>query len=109
MTDAQLKALINQGVANALAACDADRSRNGEDSHDSGTCELALMCARMFPEESDKIKSATSETGLAIWPVTVGVLQIPILLTTKRAPGQVRKLLALSAEPKNISRGSVQS
>ncbi|GJS96163.1 putative reverse transcriptase domain-containing protein [Tanacetum coccineum] len=37
MTDAQLKALIDQGIANALAARDADRSRNGEDSHDSGT------------------------------------------------------------------------
>ncbi|GJW72151.1 retrovirus-related pol polyprotein from transposon TNT 1-94 [Tanacetum coccineum] len=36
MTDAQLKALIDQGVANALAACDIERSRNGEDSHDSG-------------------------------------------------------------------------
>nr|GEY23133.1 hypothetical protein [Tanacetum cinerariifolium] len=34
--DAQLKALIDQGVANALAASDADRSRNGEDSHVSG-------------------------------------------------------------------------
>ncbi|GKG30862.1 hypothetical protein Tco_0423350, partial [Tanacetum coccineum] len=37
ITDAHLKALIDQGVANALAACDADRRRNGEDSHDSGT------------------------------------------------------------------------
>ncbi|GJV16672.1 putative reverse transcriptase domain-containing protein [Tanacetum coccineum] len=37
MTDAQLKALIDQGVADALAARDADRSRNGEDNHDSGT------------------------------------------------------------------------
>ncbi|GJT86697.1 hypothetical protein Tco_1068414 [Tanacetum coccineum] len=37
VTNAQLKALIDQGVANALAAHDADRSRNGEDSHDSGT------------------------------------------------------------------------
>ncbi|GJS66623.1 reverse transcriptase domain-containing protein, partial [Tanacetum coccineum] len=37
VTDAQLKALIDQGVANALAASDADKSRNGEDSHDSGT------------------------------------------------------------------------
>nr|GEX43182.1 hypothetical protein [Tanacetum cinerariifolium] len=36
VTDAQLKALIDQGVANALAARDADRSRNGKDSHDSG-------------------------------------------------------------------------
>ncbi|GJY15672.1 putative reverse transcriptase domain-containing protein [Tanacetum coccineum] len=37
MTDAQLKDLIDQGVSDALAARDADRSRNGEDSHDSGT------------------------------------------------------------------------
>ncbi|GJT50961.1 hypothetical protein Tco_0977118 [Tanacetum coccineum] len=36
-TDAQLKALIYQGIANALAARDADRSQNGEDNHDSGT------------------------------------------------------------------------
>nr|GEX24505.1 hypothetical protein [Tanacetum cinerariifolium] len=35
MTDAQLKALIELGIANALAARDADRSRNGKDSHDS--------------------------------------------------------------------------
>ncbi|GJX65959.1 putative reverse transcriptase domain-containing protein [Tanacetum coccineum] len=34
---ARSEALINQGVANALAARDADRSRNGKDSHDSGT------------------------------------------------------------------------
>ncbi|GKD92560.1 putative reverse transcriptase domain-containing protein [Tanacetum coccineum] len=37
VTDARLKALIYQGVANALATRDADRSRNGKDSHDSGT------------------------------------------------------------------------
>ncbi|GKE03411.1 putative reverse transcriptase domain-containing protein, partial [Tanacetum coccineum] len=37
MTDAQLKALIAQGVADALAERDADRSRNGNDNHDSGT------------------------------------------------------------------------
>ncbi|GJY32730.1 putative reverse transcriptase domain-containing protein [Tanacetum coccineum] len=38
MTDAQLKALIAQGVANALAEIEANRtSRNGDDSHDSGT------------------------------------------------------------------------
>ncbi|GJU19647.1 reverse transcriptase domain-containing protein [Tanacetum coccineum] len=37
VTDAQLKALIDQGVADALAARDADRSRNGKDNHDSGT------------------------------------------------------------------------
>ncbi|GJU03331.1 hypothetical protein Tco_1113669 [Tanacetum coccineum] len=113
VTDEQLKRLIDQGVADALAARDADRSRIGEDIHDSGTgvrrqapltrectypdfmkCkplyfkgtegvwnshvktvghdvsyamtwttekeddrqELALMYARIFPEESDKIE-----------------------------------------------------
>ncbi|GKD49716.1 hypothetical protein Tco_1278692 [Tanacetum coccineum] len=37
VTDAQLKALIDQGVADALAARDADRSMNGDDIHNSGT------------------------------------------------------------------------
>ncbi|GJU47320.1 hypothetical protein Tco_1204586 [Tanacetum coccineum] len=37
VTDEQLKRLIDQGVADALAARDADRSRNSEDNHDSGT------------------------------------------------------------------------
>ncbi|GJX11002.1 reverse transcriptase domain-containing protein [Tanacetum coccineum] len=37
VTDAQLKELIDQGVADALAERDADRSRNDDDSHDSGT------------------------------------------------------------------------
>ncbi|GKB58007.1 reverse transcriptase domain-containing protein [Tanacetum coccineum] len=37
MTDAQIKALISQGVADALAEHEANRSRNGDDNHDSGT------------------------------------------------------------------------
>ncbi|GJY14231.1 reverse transcriptase domain-containing protein [Tanacetum coccineum] len=37
VTDAQLKVMIDQGVTAALAARDADRSRNGDDSHTSGT------------------------------------------------------------------------
>ncbi|GKC72728.1 reverse transcriptase domain-containing protein [Tanacetum coccineum] len=37
VTNAQLKALIDQSVADALAARDADRSMNGDDSHNSGT------------------------------------------------------------------------
>nr|GEV61534.1 hypothetical protein [Tanacetum cinerariifolium] len=35
--NAQLKALIDQGVVDALAARDAGRSRNGDDSYNSGT------------------------------------------------------------------------
>ncbi|GJY08104.1 reverse transcriptase domain-containing protein [Tanacetum coccineum] len=120
VTDEQLKRLVDQGVADALAARDAERSQNGKDNDDSGTgwnshvktvghdvayamtwtnlkkkmtekyCprgeikklegemwnlkvkgtdvvsynqrfqELALMCARMFPEESDKIEKYVS-------------------------------------------------
>ncbi|GKC89305.1 hypothetical protein Tco_1149954 [Tanacetum coccineum] len=38
MTDAAIKALIAQGVADALAEIEANKtSRNGNDSHDSGT------------------------------------------------------------------------
>nr|GEU32320.1 reverse transcriptase domain-containing protein [Tanacetum cinerariifolium] len=36
VTNAQLKGLLKQGITDALAACDAGRSRNGEDNHDSG-------------------------------------------------------------------------
>nr|GEU96380.1 putative reverse transcriptase domain-containing protein [Tanacetum cinerariifolium] len=109
--DAQIKALISQGIVDALAERDTYRSRNGDDSHDSRsderrrthvarectysdflkfgsqvkyvTCtllgnaltwwnsqvkgtyvesytqrfqELALLCGRMFLEESDKVK-----------------------------------------------------
>ncbi|GJV32193.1 putative reverse transcriptase domain-containing protein [Tanacetum coccineum] len=85
VTNAQLKAMIDQGVTDALAALDADRNTNGDDIHNSwkggssfkkleaelwnlkvkGTdvigynqCfqELALLCVRIFPEELDKIE-----------------------------------------------------
>nr|GFB00056.1 hypothetical protein [Tanacetum cinerariifolium] len=38
VTNAQLQAMIDQGVIAALAARDALRSTNGDDSHNSGTC-----------------------------------------------------------------------
>ncbi|GJW50122.1 putative reverse transcriptase domain-containing protein [Tanacetum coccineum] len=56
MTNAQHKVMIDQGINDALAACDADRNTNGDDSHNSRTGELAFLCVRMFPEESDKIE-----------------------------------------------------
>ncbi|GJW46792.1 putative reverse transcriptase domain-containing protein [Tanacetum coccineum] len=37
VTNAQLKAMIDQGVNDALAARDADKNMNGDDSHNSGT------------------------------------------------------------------------
>nr|GFB70322.1 hypothetical protein [Tanacetum cinerariifolium] len=78
----QLRALIDQGVAAAIAEAEASRVRNGYDSNGSGPrlaqavrectypdflkCqslnfkgtegELALMCDRTFPEESDRVE-----------------------------------------------------
>ncbi|GJR08631.1 hypothetical protein Tco_0791283 [Tanacetum coccineum] len=37
VTNAHLKALIDQGVADALAARNGDKSMNGNDNHNSGT------------------------------------------------------------------------
>nr|GEX61607.1 hypothetical protein [Tanacetum cinerariifolium] len=86
VTNAQLQVMIDQGVATALAARDALRSTNGNDSHNSRTgvrrteratrectytdflkcqplhfkgtegVELALLYGRMFSKESDKIE-----------------------------------------------------
>ncbi|GJQ88973.1 putative reverse transcriptase domain-containing protein [Tanacetum coccineum] len=66
MSILQTQARTIKGVTDALAARDADRNTNGDDSHNSGTgvatnvvnssLELALMCVRMFPEELDKIE-----------------------------------------------------
>ncbi|GJU72273.1 putative reverse transcriptase domain-containing protein [Tanacetum coccineum] len=56
MTDAQIKALIAQGVANALAERDTDRSRNGDDSHDSGSDERRRMHVARECSYSDFLK-----------------------------------------------------
>ncbi|GJS24230.1 putative reverse transcriptase domain-containing protein [Tanacetum coccineum] len=53
VTDAELRELIEGGVAAVLAERDADRSMNGDDSHDSGTGERRQA---MFPEESDVVE-----------------------------------------------------
>ncbi|GJV23470.1 hypothetical protein Tco_1376165 [Tanacetum coccineum] len=43
MTDAQIKALISQGVADSLAERDADKSRSSDDSYDLGGDERRRM------------------------------------------------------------------
>nr|GEU29986.1 putative reverse transcriptase domain-containing protein [Tanacetum cinerariifolium] len=44
VTNAQLKALIDQGVIAALAARDADRSMNSDDNHNLGTSVIKIEC-----------------------------------------------------------------
>nr|GEY49274.1 hypothetical protein [Tanacetum cinerariifolium] len=51
ITNAQLQALIDRGIAVALAERDADMSKNGDNNNDSGTGER-----RMFPEESNEVE-----------------------------------------------------
>ncbi|GJW05190.1 hypothetical protein Tco_1564046 [Tanacetum coccineum] len=83
VTNAHLKALINQGVADALATRDADRSMNGDDSHNSGTgvrrtervareCiyQDFMKCQPLFFKGTEGVVKLTS--GLNGWKLTVG-------------------------------------
>ncbi|GJX53482.1 reverse transcriptase domain-containing protein [Tanacetum coccineum] len=56
MTDVQIKALIAQGVADALAECDVDRSRNGDDNHNSGSDGRRRMSVARECTYSDFLK-----------------------------------------------------
>ncbi|GJS96658.1 putative reverse transcriptase domain-containing protein [Tanacetum coccineum] len=57
VTNAQLQAMIDQGVTGTLAACDADRNTNGDDSHNSGTG--VRMTERHAREFENQVKFAT--------------------------------------------------
>ncbi|GJV64293.1 hypothetical protein Tco_1475121 [Tanacetum coccineum] len=82
--------MIDQGVTAALAARDANR--NGDDSHTSGSVfKLPFI------------------TKLVILLVTVGVREVPTMLTIRGALGQARNLLASSVEFKDTSRENAQS
>ncbi|GKA17321.1 putative reverse transcriptase domain-containing protein [Tanacetum coccineum] len=56
MFDAAIKALVAQSVVDALAVDEANRSRNGDDSHDSGTGSRNRASYAMFLNESDEIE-----------------------------------------------------
>ncbi|GJT83584.1 reverse transcriptase domain-containing protein [Tanacetum coccineum] len=184
VTNSQLKETIDQGVFAALAARDAYRNMNGEDSHNLGTgvrrmeqvtraltwcnshvrtvghdvtyamtwadlkkkmtnknCprnEMKKLEAELWNfkvKESDKIKRyvgglpdmihgsvasskpkrmqeaiemATELMDKKIRTFAERVRQMPTTLTTRGALERVRSLLVMSAEHKDISRGSVQ-
>ncbi|GJU15213.1 putative reverse transcriptase domain-containing protein [Tanacetum coccineum] len=74
VTDAQLKALIDQGVTDALAERDADRSRNGDDSHNSRTGSRRTKCTThecTYPDfmkcEPLKFKGTKGVVELSQW------------------------------------------
>ncbi|GKE34089.1 hypothetical protein Tco_1453411 [Tanacetum coccineum] len=104
--DAQLRALIERGVAAVLAERDADRSRNGDDSHDSGTggrrqastiheCTYTdfLKCQPM------NFKGTEGVVGLTQWAVRHDVAYampwktLKKMMTDKYCPrGEIKKL-----------------
>ncbi|GJY25200.1 putative reverse transcriptase domain-containing protein [Tanacetum coccineum] len=57
VNNAQLQAMIDQGVTVALAACDANRSMNGDDNHNSGTS--VRRTERAAHEFENQVKFAT--------------------------------------------------
>ncbi|GJV34632.1 hypothetical protein Tco_1395032 [Tanacetum coccineum] len=63
VTEAQLQALIDQGVAAAMAEAEASRVRNGYNSNGSGPRPAQAargIMGLMFPEEVDKIEKYIS-------------------------------------------------
>ncbi|GKD94956.1 hypothetical protein Tco_1374793 [Tanacetum coccineum] len=87
ITNAQLKAMIDQGVTAALAARDADRSINGDDSHNSrtgteGVIELTQRFERM--ETVFRISNCTVENHIKFATCTL----LGISLTW----GEIKKL-----------------
>ncbi|GJT02353.1 reverse transcriptase domain-containing protein [Tanacetum coccineum] len=90
MTDSQLKALIAQGVADALAERDADRSRNGDDSHDSGTGgrRQAPPTRNALTWWNSHVKTVTHEVAYAMTWKT-----LKKMITDKYCPrGEIKKL-----------------
>ncbi|GJY37624.1 putative reverse transcriptase domain-containing protein [Tanacetum coccineum] len=70
----QLRALIERGVAAALAERDADRSRNGDDSHDSGTGgrrQVSTVCECTYTDflkcQPMNFKGTEGVVGLTQW------------------------------------------
>ncbi|GKA83275.1 retrotransposon protein, putative, ty3-gypsy subclass, partial [Tanacetum coccineum] len=67
VTNAQLQAMIDQGVTAALAARDADRNTNGDDSHNSGTgVRRTEQTAREF-ENQVKFSTYTLHSVALTW------------------------------------------
>nr|GEZ81205.1 putative reverse transcriptase domain-containing protein [Tanacetum cinerariifolium] len=120
VTNAQLQAMIDQGVNAALVARDANLT--GDDSHTSGTGvrrtkrDLVIgnsvqsldLCApnAISTMTVHILQDATSATRLATYLVTVGARQMPMLPTIRGVMGRVKKLLVMSAGHNDISKGT---
>ncbi|GKB97921.1 reverse transcriptase domain-containing protein [Tanacetum coccineum] len=100
VTNAQLKALIDQGIANALATRDANRSMNGNDSHNSGTgvrrqAPLARECT--YPDfmkcKPLYFKGTKGVVELTQWSERMEITNLKKKMTDKYCPrAEIKKL-----------------
>ncbi|GJU75605.1 putative reverse transcriptase domain-containing protein [Tanacetum coccineum] len=110
VTNAQLQAMIDQGVTAALVARDADRNTNGNDSHISRAGELDLLCGRMFPEESDKIEKYVGGLPDMIHGSVVAsklkTMQDAVEIATELTDKKIRTFVELQTESKRKFEGT---
>ncbi|GJS50898.1 reverse transcriptase domain-containing protein [Tanacetum coccineum] len=78
MTDAQLKALIDQGVADALATRDTNRSRNGEDSHDFRTSVKRQAPLAHFITKLPKTSNSYDTIWVIVYSLTKSAHFLPM-------------------------------
>nr|GEW09718.1 reverse transcriptase domain-containing protein [Tanacetum cinerariifolium] len=71
VTDAQLEALIESGVAKALVARDADRNTNGDDIHVSGTGVVKLTQWFEKMETVFRIRNCSVENQIKFYTCTL--------------------------------------
>ncbi|GKB68808.1 reverse transcriptase domain-containing protein [Tanacetum coccineum] len=88
VTDAQLRTLIERGVAGVLAERDADKSRNGDDSHDSGTGRRRQASTVRECTYTDFLKAVGHDVAYAMpWKT------LKKMMTDKYCPrGEIKKL-----------------
>ncbi|GJV71617.1 putative reverse transcriptase domain-containing protein [Tanacetum coccineum] len=67
VTNAQLQAMIDQGVTTALATCDANRSTNDDDSHNSVTGVRRIERAAREFENQVKFATCTLHSVALTW------------------------------------------
>ncbi|GJX48757.1 putative reverse transcriptase domain-containing protein [Tanacetum coccineum] len=111
VTNAQLQAMINQGVTAALAARDANRSTNGDDSHVSGTGvrrteRVARDISNCSVENQIKFSSCTLLAGvLTLWNFHVRTVGHDVALTRKRYVGGFPDMIhasVVASKPKTM-------
>ncbi|GJU54191.1 putative reverse transcriptase domain-containing protein [Tanacetum coccineum] len=100
MIDTQLKALIAQGVADALAERDADRSRNGDDSHDSGSDGRRRMPIALECTYSDFLKCQPLNFKGSVMASKPKKMQDAIEFATELMDQKIRTLAERQAENK---------